>query len=361
MTSPDSDKIRNRTLGVIAALLGVAALKWSYPVTMPLAAAAFILAVVWPLKPWFDRRLPAILSHVCVLVALAAVSFGFLGLLYFAIERALSTLRRRQTDIEDLATRLRGWAETNGMPELSDAAQLPETAALLDAAAREAYAILGYLGLVAVLVILAIPEAPAFRRRLISVLDTRASDPRVTMQAIDRIARRCRQYVGITTLTSVMTGLACWAWAHAVGLELALIWGLLNFLLNYIPVVGALIGIAPPALYAILQFGGWETPLLVFAGFAVIQVSIGNFVYPAMQGRGMALPSVTIILALAFWGWVWGAVGALLAVPLTAALTIAASSFDSTAWIARLVARDDGVERQPDETASPRSPRTRPL
>ena len=356
MPSETSDKIRNRTLGVIAALLAIAGLKWSYPVTMPLASAAFILAVVWPLKPWFDRRLPAILSHLCVVLTLGAVSAGFLGLLYFAVERAVSTLERRETDIQDLVTRLRGWAEVRGMPALSDAARLPETTTILDVAAREAYSVIGYLGLVSVLVILAIPEAPAFRARLLGVLQGRSSDPAVTMQAIDRIARRCRQYVGITTLTSVMTGVACWAWAYAVGLELALIWGLLNFLLNYIPVVGALVGIAPPAIYAVLQFGDWQTPLLVFAGFTVIQVSIGNFVYPAMQGRGMALPSVTIILALAFWGWVWGAVGALLAVPLTAALTIAAASFDSTAWIARLVAREEAgspADRSAPAAAAP--------
>ena len=96
----------------------------------------------------------------------------------------------------------------------------------------------------------------------------------------------------------------------SVGLDLALIWGVLNFVLNFIPVIGNIAGIIPPTLYALIQFEGWTMPIVVFVGFAVLQVTISNFVYPMLQGRGMSMPPAAIIVALLFWGWVWGVAGA---------------------------------------------------
>jgi predicted PurR-regulated permease PerM len=145
----------------------------------------------------------------------------------------------------------------------------------------------------------------------------------------------------MTVLTSLITGVASAAWSFAVGLDLALIWGVLNFLLNFIPVIGNIVGIIPPTLYARIQFGDWTMPLVVFSGFVVLQIAISNVIYPMLQGRGMSMPPVVIIVALLFWGWIWGAVGALLAVPLTAALIIVCQQFESTKPIAKLLARSE--------------------
>lgn len=141
----------------------------------------------------------------------------------------------------------------------------------------------------------------------------------------------------MTALTSLLTGIASGAWAFAVGLDLALIWGVLNFLLNFVPVIGNLIGILPPTLYALIQFGDWNTVAVVFAGYAAIQVTISNFIYPWLQGRGLALSPMAIVVALTVWSWVWGVAGALLAVPLTAAFAIVCGHFCGTEWIAGLL------------------------
>ena len=146
-----------------------------------------------------------------------------------------------------------------------------------------------------------------------------------------------RSYIGVTTLTSLITGVASAAWALALGLELALVWGVLNFLLNYIPVVGNIVGIIPPTLYALIQFDGWTMPSIVFLGFAAIQIVISNFVYPMLQGHSLALSPVAILVALSFWSWIWGIAGALIAIPLTAALVVVCEHFRSTAWIATLL------------------------
>jgi predicted PurR-regulated permease PerM len=90
-----------------------------------------------------------------------------------------------------------------------------------------------------------------------------------------------------------------------------------------------------------LSYVGTVLALLTCVGFVVLQATISNVIYPMLQGRGMALPPVVIVLALLFWTWVWGIVGALLAVPLTAALVIVCQHFESTGKLARLIAHDE--------------------
>ena len=115
---------------------------------------------------------------------------------------------------------------------------------------------------------------------------------------------------------------------------------MLNFLLNFVPVVGNIVGIIPPSLYAAVQFGGAGKPLLIFAGFVAIQLIISNVVYPLVQGRTLSLSPVVIVVAMAFWSWMWGIAGALIAVPVTAALVAFADQFEQTRWFARLLSTE---------------------
>src|SRR4029079_4080864 len=114
-------------------------------------------------------------------------------------------------------------------------------------------------------------------------------------------------------------------------------WGLLNFLLNFVPVFGNIVGIILPTLYALIQFQDWTMSLVTFLGSAILQVVISNFIYPWMQGERLSLSPAAIVVALAFWSWIWGIAGALLAVPLTAALVIICEHFRSTTWVALLL------------------------
>lgn len=187
------------------------------------------------------------------------------------------------------------------------------------------------------LVLFGLPEVPAFRGKLHGWLDT--PERRRMLDTVGEIAGQTRSYIGTTALTSLLTGVISAAWAYAIGLDLAMTWGVLTFSLNFVPVVGNVLGTLPPTLYAAIQFGGWTVPLIVFAGYAVIQVGISTFVYPWLQGRGLSLSPAAIILALTLWGWMWGVAGTLLAVPLTAALIIICGQFPASAWIARLLSQ----------------------
>jgi predicted PurR-regulated permease PerM len=332
-----SDTIRNRLLALIAFLLTVAALRWSYPVTMPLAVTCFIIAAVWPIKPWLRRALPSTLSNVGTILVLFLLLAGFFAIIYFAIAQVAQTLARDREQYRALYEGYATWARERGLPVLGGDGGYDRIVELASLLFWRIYTVLGYVGFIAVLVIMGLPEVPALADRFRDLL--RSAEHRELVDTVDAIADRCRQYIGTTVLTSLLTGAASALWSLSVGLELALMWGVLNFLLNFIPVVGNIIGIIPPTLYAVVQFDGWTRPAVVFAGFAALQLVISNFVYPMLQGRSMSMPPVAIIVALLFWGWVWGVAGALLAVPLTAAIIIVCEHFKSTEWVSTLFVR----------------------
>lgn len=334
---PDRDGIRNRLLGVVAGLLGVAALKWSYPVTMPLAVAAFVIAAAWPIKPWLDRALPSGLSYAGTLLVLLAILAGFSAAVYLSLAEVVQTLARRQEQFRQLYDSYAAWAGERGLPVIDGGNGYDRLVGITQAVLSQAYTVLAFLGLVAVLVLLGLPEVPAFARKVRAGMGP--AEGREVFDAVERIAGKFRGYIGVTALTSLLTGFASAAWAYAVGLELALIWGVLNFLLNFVPVIGNLIGILPPTLYALIQFGDWTSAAVVFAGYCVLQVTISNLVYPWLQGRGLSLSPLAIVVALTFWSWLWGVAGALLAVPLTAAFAIVCGHFRGTGWIARLLSK----------------------
>jgi predicted PurR-regulated permease PerM len=258
--------------------------------------------------------------------------------IYIAIAQVARTFGQNQEQFRTVYETYATWARDNGLPTLGGEGGYDRLVVIAQVLFWRIYAMLGYLGFIAVLVIIGLPEVPALARKFRNQL--RTGENRELVDAVEQIAGKFRQYIGTTMLTSLITGVASAVWPFAVGLDLALFWGVLNFLLNFIPVIGNIIGIIPPTLYALIQFESWTMPIVVFVGFAVLQITISNFISPMLQGRGMSMPPAAIIVALLFWGWVWGLIGALLAVPLTAALVIVCQHFKSTEWIAKLLARE---------------------
>ncbi len=342
----DDDMIRNRLLAIIAALLAIVGLRMSYAVTMPLAVAVVVIAAIWPVKPWLDRALPSSLSYAGTVLVLLVLLAGFMAAVYFSAAQIVRAFSQNWDQFELMYRAATSWAERWGLP-LGGSDGYARLVGFGQSILANAYTVFVYLGFIALLVILGLPEVPVLRRKICEELG--ATDRRELIDAVDAIAGKIRQYLGVTTLTSLLTGIASAVWAFVLGLDLALVWGMLNFLLNYVPVVGNLIGIVPPSLYALIQYQNWTMPFVVFVGFGVIQITISNFVYPMLQGRSLPLSPIAIILALAFWSWVWGIAGALIAVPLTVALVIICDHFPGARWIAVLLSgqpKGDGSGNQ---------------
>ena len=145
------------------------------------------------------------------------------------------------------------------------------------------------------------------------------------------------------TLTSALTGTCTGLITLLVGLDFALVWAVLAFLLNYIPVIGSIIAVIPPTLLALIHPEAvWVAPVTL-GSLALLQFSIGNNLDPRLQGHFLSLSPLVLFFSLAFWGWVWGIPGAVIGESLTVTLLTVCHHFESSRWIPDLIARRKGT------------------
>jgi AI-2 transport protein TqsA len=153
--------------------------------------------------------------------------------------------------------------------------------------------------------------------------------PRAFLQNLGR-------YLGIKTVVSVATGFLAGILTWSLGLDFPLLWGMLAFLLNYVPTIGSIIAAVPAVLLALVQLGPGVAGATA-VGFAAINIAFGNIIEPRMMGYGVGISPLIVFIGLVFWGFIFGPVGMLLSVPLTMTLKLALESDDRTRWIAILI------------------------
>jgi AI-2 transport protein TqsA len=163
-----------------------------------------------------------------------------------------------------------------------------------------------------------------------------------SMAYVNSIFSRIRHYLSIKTVTSLATGILVSAGLAILGVDYPLLWGLLAFLLNYIPTVGSIVAAIPGITFSILQLGFPASTWAIIL-YLVVNLVIGNVVEPKIMGRGMGLSTTVVFLSLIFWGFILGPVGMFLSVPITMAIKIILEHHPSTHWIAVLLGSRDDV------------------
>ena len=183
-------------------------------------------------------------------------------------------------------------------------------------------------------------------------------DPDKDLPYFYQFAENMNRYIAIKTSVSLATGLLATSCLWILGVDFPSLWGLLAFLLNYVPNIGSFIAAIPPLLLALIQLGpGAATGVAV--GFFAINVFMGNGVEPRFMGRGLGLSTLVVFVSLVVWGWILGPVGMLLSVPLTMTAKIALEANPGTEWLAHLLGPADALPEPekpetdggPDETA----------
>lgn len=166
-------------------------------------------------------------------------------------------------------------------------------------------------------------------------------------RAVTGIGESIRRYLWIKTIMSLLTSGVSYAVLRTIGVDFAETWALIIFLLNYIPSIGAIIGVTFPALLALVQFDMLWQFLVILTLLAAAQLIIGNIIEPSLMGRTLNLSPFVVIASLAFWALIWGVAGAILSVPLTTALIIVCNHIPSLRWVAVLLSADSGAASVP--------------
>ena len=339
------DTARRRGLGPVltaaAVVVVVAGLKAAAPLLGPLLLALFLATLSLPLLRWLLAHsvrpwlaVPAtVLANIALLTAFGFALTGalngftkvapvYLEQLYGMINSGLEGLRERGIDV---AARFAG--------AQIDPGQIVDLAGgiLRRSVARVASAV-SFITVVVVALIFLLSEMVNFPAKLIRVTGRDAAASRYFI----RISRDFQRYLGVKTVVSLATGLVVGLWVWLLGVDFPLLWGLLAFLLNYIPFLGSIVAAVPTVLLTLVQLGSGRA-LLVALGYLAVNVLVGNLLEPHLMGRRFGLSPLVVFVALVFWAWVLGPLGMILAVPMSMALKIALDYSERWRWLALLV------------------------
>ncbi len=149
----------------------------------------------------------------------------------------------------------------------------------------------------------------------------------------------------LKAIISLLTGFIIWIALSIVGTEYAFLWAVLAFILNFIPNIGSIIAAVPAVLLTLVQLGVFSS-VAVGIIYIAVNIIVGSIIEPKVMGRGLGLSTLVVFLSLLFWGWLLGAVGMLLSIPLTIMVKIALDTNENTKWIAILLGTGDNIEEK---------------
>ena len=343
----NSTVTRNAT-ALIAVVVAGAALYWLRDIVTPLAMAIFLLIMIDGVTRWVGERLP-VPSWSVSWVSAVIIFTGFAGSIWVIVDGLAGIIAQSQgigarvdTIIADIAS-LFGVETPPAAHELLGQFDLASYAARAALTTQAVFA--GAFFALVYLAFLMVAKG-SFRKKIVALFPLR-DDRHEALQVFERMRGGVEGYLWVQTVTGVMIAAAAWLVMVLVGLDNALFWAFLIFLVGYIPVIGgAIAGLAPP-LFALVQFDTYWQPLALLGALQAILFIVGNFIQPRMQGDNQNIDPVAVLLFLALWSALWGVAGAFLSTPIAVAIMAITAEFRGTRWIAVLLSGDG--DPYPDE------------
>lgn len=325
-----------------AAFLVLFALKYMRDFALPIVLAVFLAIASYPLTYVLKRhaRFPHWLAvTVSVLVDLG-LAFGFFSLVRILAADVLETLR--SNILQQLASKyalclstLDQWGMGAYARELfKSPASLIDTQYIISLTQSFTARVISFMSvtvLVLLLMTFMLAEAPLFIRNVSRLPGTEQAKRKLVT-----VIKDVQRYLLIKTVASVCTGLLAWWLCSAMAVPFAFLWGVVACVLNFIPTIGSIVASLPPILLA-LALQDWGSVLIVAGGYAGINFTIGNCIEPIFLGRQFGIATTVVLLSVIVWGWVWGPVGMLLAVPITMLIKLAFEDATDLRWLASIV------------------------
>jgi predicted PurR-regulated permease PerM len=314
-------------------------MKNSSSILNPFFLALIIAISIAPLIGWLHRKgMPSWLALLTTLLLLILFLVALIVLLTVSVTELVNTLPTYADSADQIKESIQSFLANLGL----SASSLESAVSVFDPSK-----LLGFFGALLADVGKALGNAVFMLLILVFMLFDAGGFPTKLRKGIEPgnplLARLTkfnddiRHYVVITTQINFMVGVVDATFLMIIGVDFAILWGLLAWLLGYIPSIGFWLALIPPTLIALLELG-WQQALIVFLGYVLINGSVQNFLQPKLMGGGLNLSPLVITISLFFWAWVLGLLGALLAVPLTLAVKeIVLDSSDDTRWLSTVM------------------------
>lgn len=336
----DEKSQATRYILIIAALVVIiAGVKAAQAIVIPFLLSGFIAIICGPPLLWLQKKgLP---TGLALLVVVSGISlFGLLvtALIGSSVNDFSQGLPVYQAQLDNKTAQLLGLLANLGVDIEKQA-----LAAYIDPGAAMHFAskllsgfgnVLSNAFIIMLTVIFMLLEASSFRVKIQHALADHRPD--FSLDSFDQFVDSVNRYMTIKTWLSLATGILVAAWLAILQVDYPLLWGMLAFLLNYVPNIGSIIAAIPATLLTLIQLGSTQA-LLAASGFAVVNIILGNMIEPRFMGKGLGLSTLVVFLSLAFWGWVLGPVGMLLSVPLAMTVKIALAGRTETRWLSTMM------------------------
>ncbi len=324
----DRGKISFIFLGILVLIAIGVVLKSAQSVILPLIIAWLLSFLIGPAINFMTaRKIPATLAVAIILIILLGIfylSFTFLYARFTAFAIAYPKYHARFTELITLVTSK--WnLEFDPLAGINWGQSIGRFLASLS---RSIFVFISQLVLVIIFLFFIFLGKPFFRYKILKSFSAENADQisRITFSITGQI----RRYLSLQFLISFTTGVLVWLALEFIGVDFAVTWGALAFFLNFIPTVGSIVASIPPVLLALIQFYPSLWPgIITLISVITIQMGMGNALAPKVMGDQLNLSPVVILLSLLFWGWLWGIVGALISIPIAAAIKIVCENIET--------------------------------
>lgn len=342
-----------RFIFAFAALVVVlAGLKVSQELVVPFLLSIFIAIICQPVINGLERyKVPRVIAITLVVITILTLGFSFAGLVGKSLNSFSQDLpiykEKLQQEISWITAQLANFNinlnREQVMTHLDPGAAMSLATNMLSGLGNA----MANFFLILLTTVFMLVEAGSLSKKL----HLAWQDPHMHLDRIDNFLESVKSYLAIKTVISVLTGIIAGTLCWAVGIDYFILWGVLAFLLNYIPTIGSIIAAIPAVLLALIQV----SPLaagIVAIGYVAINMIMGNVIEPKYMGKGLGLSTLVVFLSLVFWGWLLGTVGMLLSVPLTMVVKIAMDASEHTRWFSVLLSNQDEVDSAVNEEIS---------
>jgi predicted PurR-regulated permease PerM len=326
------------TVGIIASVAIAIAAYQAASVFAPLALAIFIIPIVWPLQSRLQLHMPKLVALAITLFLTIAVCIAFASLAVWAFGRVGHSLIADSARYQAAYHGVVAWLDDHGVSVAGLLAENFNVEWLLRTAQRLTGRInttLTFWLIALTYLIFGLLEVDDIHRK-VRALDNREM-ARVLLNGSATTAIKFRKYMLVRTQMSAVTGLLVGAFAWITGLQFAVEWGVIAFVLNYIPYIGPFVATLFPTLLAMTQFESWPAVLGMFVGLNIIQFAVGNYVEPRVAGRLLSMSPMVVLFAIFFWTFLWGLFGTFIGVPIALAILSFCDQHPSSRWVADLL------------------------
>jgi len=319
-------------MAAIVILLG--ALKAAAVIAVPILLASFIAIIISPIYTWLlNKKVPPALALLAVIGGLMII-FSLVGVLIGSSVHSFSDNlpvyeAQLQIQLDAFTGKLKAMGIIDG--ELgaifNPSALMKYSATVL----KGAGSVLTNSFMILLIIAFMLLESTHFATKL-----EKAKGHGNTMAQIDEVFSKIKHYMAIKAVVSLATGVLITILLMLIGLDYAILWGFIVFLLNFIPNIGSILAAVPAVLLALVQLGTWGA-LEIATIYLVTNILIGSIIEPRVMGKGLGISTLVVFLSLIFWGWLLGPVGMLLSIPLTITIKIMLYNEPKTRWLAVLM------------------------